>query len=79
VFWPNKTVVSKKSRFRDELLFAQDSEHLGAASRANARHSAALDAALTFHGNFFGVLHLLFGLAFDTVCFSHNVLFLRLF
>jgi hypothetical protein len=31
VFWPNKTVVSKKSRFRDELLFAQDSEHLGAA------------------------------------------------
>ena len=55
------------------LLFrAQNTEHLGAAGRANARHRAARHATLALHGNFFGVLHLFFGLALDTISFGHS-------
>ena len=53
------------------LFRAQDSEHLSAASRANTRHCASLNATLALHGNFFGVFHLSFGFTLDAVSFSH--------
>ena len=58
-------------RFKKRLLFAQDLKHLGAADRTDASHSAALNATLALHGNFFGVFHLSLRLAFYAIGFVH--------
>ena len=59
------------------LFLTQDSEHLGAANRTNARHRAALNATLALHGNFFGVFHFSLGFAFYAICLSHNILIIH--
>ncbi len=64
-FWP---------KHNERLFFAQDSKHLGAASRASPGHGAELDAPFAFRANFLGVFHIFLGLAFDAIGFGHMVI-----
>jgi len=66
---------------KDNLFGSHDAEHFGAANRTSASHRPPFFPALTFHSDFFWILHIPFLFTLYTVslyCFCHRINNLKL-